>query len=93
VYACAYLVRKHNDKSTPRSHVTSSEHQACPDPGFFSVLFHSEDYYGDLDLKSIRKSELLAGIQSEPRKPSSQALKPRPSTVGGPARPSGALQE
>lgn len=23
---------------------------------------YSEDYYGDLDLKSIRKSELLAGI-------------------------------
>lgn len=29
--------------------------------------FHSnssEDYYGDLDLKSIRKSELLAGLQN-----------------------------
>jgi hypothetical protein len=23
---------------------------------------NSEDYYGDLDLKSIRKSELLAGL-------------------------------
>ena len=23
---------------------------------------YSEDYYGDLDLKSIRKSELLAGL-------------------------------
>jgi len=54
--------------------------------GFFSVLLHSEDYYGDLDLKSIRKSELLTGIQNEPRKPT--ALKPRPTTVGGPTRPS-----
>lgn len=25
-------------------------------------LNNSEDYYGDLDLKSIRKSELLAGL-------------------------------
>lgn len=25
---------------------------------------YSEDYYGDLDLKSIRKSELLAGLQN-----------------------------
>lgn len=24
----------------------------------------SEDYYGDLDLKSIRKSELLAGLHN-----------------------------
>lgn len=32
----------------------------------FSLLssIHSEDYYGDLDLKSIRKSELLAGLQN-----------------------------
>lgn len=28
------------------------------------VCVHSEDYYGDLDLKSIRKSELLAGLSS-----------------------------
>lgn len=26
---------------------------------------NSEDYYGDLDLKSIRKSELLAGLHSK----------------------------
>lgn len=26
--------------------------------------YFSEDYYGDLDLKSIRKSELLAGLAS-----------------------------
>lgn len=25
---------------------------------------YSEDYYGELDLKSIRKSELLAGLQN-----------------------------
>lgn len=31
-------------------------------------LHYSEDYYGDLDLKSIRKSELLAGLQGEGRK-------------------------
>ena len=30
-------------------------------------LHYSEDYYGDLDLKSIRKSELLAGLNSEGR--------------------------
>ncbi|KYN18313.1 hypothetical protein ALC57_09420 [Trachymyrmex cornetzi] len=57
---------------------------ACEDP---EDVPGCEDYYGDLDLKSIRKSELLAGIQSEPRKPN-QALKPRPTTVGGPTRPS-----
>lgn len=28
------------------------------------LLTSSEDYYGDLDLKSIRKSELLAGLQN-----------------------------
>jgi hypothetical protein len=27
---------------------------------------YSEDYYGDLDLKSIRKSELLAGLAGNP---------------------------
>lgn len=65
--------------------VAHTEHVLTP--GFFSILLHSEDYYGDLDLKSIRKSELLAGIQSEPRKPTQANLKPRPST-GGPTRPS-----
>lgn len=39
---------------------------------FFStstiLLLYSEDYYGDLDLKSIRKSELLAGLHGgEPK--------------------------
>jgi hypothetical protein len=53
---------------------------------------NSEDYYGDLDLKSIRKSELLAGLNnsqgrssppaSAPNKPS----KPRPQ--GNQNRPS-----
>lgn len=33
-------------------------------PPISDSLFHSEDYYGDLDLKSIRKSELLAGLQN-----------------------------
>jgi hypothetical protein len=28
----------------------------------FERTNNSEDYYGDLDLKSIRKSELLAGL-------------------------------
>lgn len=27
-----------------------------------NLINNSEDYYGDLDLKSIRKSELLAGL-------------------------------
>lgn len=44
----------------------------------------SEDYYGDLDLKAIRKSELLAGLSASDsgrNKPGSQQqprLKPRP---------------
>lgn len=46
----------------------------------FEYIF-SEDYYGDLDLKAIRKSELLAGLhsadsQSHLNKP--KQLKPRP---------------
>lgn len=58
---------------------------------FPGVLVHSEDYYGDLDLKSIRKSELLAGIQNsgETRKPPQG--KPRPPSA--PARPNASLQE
>lgn len=49
---------------------------------------HSEDYYGDLDLKSIRKSELLAGLQSSGSSrvapsPGPKASKPRPA----PAKP------
>lgn len=36
---------------------------------------YSEDYYGDLDLKSIRKSELLAGITQTSSK---TQPKPRP---------------
>ncbi|CAH1974243.1 unnamed protein product [Acanthoscelides obtectus] len=31
---------------------------------FVQTLEKREDYYGDLDLKSIRKSELLAGLAS-----------------------------
>ena len=52
-------------------------------PGFFSVLFHSEDYYGDLDLKTIRKSELLAGTHSsgESRNVPKPQSKPRPTPV------------
>ncbi|KAF5277348.1 hypothetical protein FQA39_LY06161 [Lamprigera yunnana] len=37
-----------------------------------------EDYYGDLDLKSIRKSELLAGTGSRHHTPSAPAPAPRP---------------
>lgn len=47
---------------------------------------HSEDYYGDLDLKSIRKSELLAGLQSSGstrQVPNNPKVKPRPA----PAKP------
>lgn len=53
-----------------------------------SVLLHSEDYYGDLDLKTIRKSELLTGIQSngESRNQPKSQGKPRP-TSNGPLRP------
>lgn len=78
-----HLVRKITTRARQYA-VGRTEHVLTP--GFFSVLLRSEDYYGDLDLKSIRKSELLAGIQSEPRKPA--VLKPRPSTVAGPTRPS-----
>lgn len=31
----------------------------------YHMVFISEDYYGDLDLKSIRKSELLAGLANK----------------------------
>lgn len=44
-----------------------------------------EDYYGDLDLKSIRKSELLAGLNHQNRNtpsPGPKASKPRPQTQG-----------
>ena len=40
---------------------------------------YSEDYYGDLDLKAIRKSELLAGLNQDGPKPQHKASKPRPS--------------
>lgn len=43
----------------------------------FDLNPYSEDYYGDLDLKSIRKSELLAGISQTSNKQSPP--KPRPS--------------
>lgn len=48
--------------------VQSNRHPHSP-PHFsfncvFLLLTSSEDYYGDLDLKSIRKSELLAGLQN-----------------------------
>lgn len=39
---------------------------------------YSEDYYGDLDLKSIRKSELLAGIAQTSQK-SQPKSRPTPS--------------
>nr|CAD7432185.1 unnamed protein product [Timema monikensis] len=50
----------------------------------------SEDYYGDLDLKTIRKSELLAGLQSNGQSrnapaPKSAASKPRPQASPRPA--------
>ncbi|KAG8034315.1 hypothetical protein G9C98_007391 [Cotesia typhae] len=50
----------------------------------FSKILLTEDYYGDLDLKSIRKSELLAGISGngQSNAPKSQG-KPRPT----PSRP------
>nr|CAD7416291.1 unnamed protein product [Timema poppensis] len=49
-----------------------------------------EDYYGDLDLKTIRKSELLAGLQSNGQSrnapaPKSAASKPRPQASPRPA--------
>ena len=46
------------------------------------VTNYSEDYYGDLDLKSIRKSELLAGLQNNDQsraQAAKAATKPRPS--------------
>lgn len=45
----------------------------------FASIF-SEDYYGDLDLKTIRKSELLAGLQQDGQTRATQPkqLKPRP---------------
>jgi len=43
---------------------------------FTSSLYnYSEDYYGDLDLKSIRKSELLAGLNTEGRTKSAPKTK------------------
>jgi len=39
------------------------------------IYNYSEDYYGDLDLKSIRKSELLAGLNSEGRTKGAQKTK------------------
>lgn len=42
--------------------VTVAHERMCA--WFINVLTHSEDYYGDLDLKTIRKSELLAGLSS-----------------------------
>lgn len=53
---------------------------------------NSEDYYGDLDLKSIRKSELLAGLNNSqgrstpPASASNKPSKPRPQ--GNQNRPS-----
>nr|CAD7587984.1 unnamed protein product [Timema genevievae] len=49
-----------------------------------------EDYYGDLDLKTIRKSELLAGLQTNGQSrnapaPKSAASKPRPQASPRPA--------
>lgn len=39
----------------------------------------SEDYYGDLDLKAIRKSELLSGLDNKSKQPSSIESKAAPS--------------
>ncbi|KAJ8876116.1 hypothetical protein PR048_024025 [Dryococelus australis] len=47
------------------------------------AVVHSEDYYGDLDLKTIRKSELLAGLNTSGQ---SRAV-PAPK-AGGKPRPS-----
>lgn len=47
----------------------------------YAVSVFSEDYYGDLDLKAIRKSELLAGLHSSGEARATQPtkhLKPRP---------------
>ena len=52
-------------------------------PSTSNHYHNSEDYYGDLDLKSIRKSELLAGLNSQGRSSPPAAApnkpnKPRP---------------
>lgn len=41
--------------------------------------YFSEDYYGELDLKAIRKSELLAGLHNSDAGRNKPNLKPRPS--------------
>ncbi|KAF4520282.1 hypothetical protein B566_EDAN010229 [Ephemera danica] len=58
----------------------------------FSYFF--EDYYGDLDLKSIRKSELHAGLSSSSgnrhpvSKPATPKAKPAPSSrANAPSKP------
>lgn len=38
------------------------------------MCVRSEDYYGDLDLKAIRKSELLSGLDNKSRQPTSPAV-------------------
>jgi hypothetical protein len=45
-------------------------------PLTITITNNSEDYYGDLDLKSIRKSELLAGLNTSQGRSSSQASAP-----------------
>lgn len=48
------------------------------------MCVRSEDYYGDLDLKAIRKSELLSGLDNRPKQSSAEskaapaAPKPQP---------------
>lgn len=45
------------------------------------MCVRSEDYYGDLDLKAIRKSELLSGLDNKSSKQSSaetKAAAPKP---------------
>jgi hypothetical protein len=53
---------------------------------------NSEDYYGDLDLNSIRKSELLAGLNNSQGRSSPQAAAPnkpsKPRPQGNQNRPS-----
>lgn len=38
---------------------------------------NSEDYYGDLDLKTIRKSELLAGLANSDSRGNAAVSRPK----------------
>lgn len=73
---------KHRDKQSWSIYVFSTNKQ-IENLSLNRYRYHfcvnpcSEDYYGDLDLKSIRKSELLAGTTHNTNQPKSQP-KPRP---------------